>query len=122
MTDERHRLEIRCPTGKPSEATIHLDGEQLLFVSCVELVLDCDTREATVQLTVPASMLDLSVDAAAFVSAYTPETEQASMRAAPAAEADTPGTLAERAFAEVQRRHRLGLPPAAYQEPEAPHA
>lgn len=67
---QRHRLELRCPTGNPSEATIHLDGEQLLFVTRVEIVLDGNTREATARLTVPASMLDLDVDAAAFVTAH----------------------------------------------------
>lgn len=67
---ERHRLQIHCPNGSPSEATIRLDGEQLLFVSRFELVLDSATREATVRLTIPAEMLDLDVDAAAFITAY----------------------------------------------------
>lgn len=67
---QRHRLEVRCPSGNPSEATIHLDGQQLLFVSRIELVIDAQTREAAVRLTVPAAVLDLDVDAAAFVTAH----------------------------------------------------
>jgi hypothetical protein len=73
MALERHRLEVRCPGGNPSTATIHLDGQQLLFVTRVELVLDGDTREAAVRLTVPAAMLDLDVDAAVFVTGHTDE-------------------------------------------------
>jgi hypothetical protein len=49
---------------------VRVDGEQLLFVSRIELVLDAATREASVRLTVPAAMLDLDVDAAAFVTAH----------------------------------------------------
>lgn len=71
MTSERHRLEVRCPDGDPSRATIHLDGEQLMFVSRVEFALDCDTGKATAKLTVPAPMLDLDVSAAAFITAHT---------------------------------------------------
>ncbi|MBM9509978.1 hypothetical protein [Actinacidiphila acididurans] len=70
----QHRLEVRCPSGNPSKATIHLDGQQLLFVSRVELVLDAQTREAAVRLTVPAAVLDLDVDAAAFVTAHSSDT------------------------------------------------
>jgi hypothetical protein len=70
---ERHRLQIHCPNGSPAEATIRLDGEQLMFVSRIELVLDCATREVTARLTVPSEMLDLDMDAAAFVTAHVDE-------------------------------------------------
>lgn len=67
---ERHRLQIHCPNGSLSEATIRLDGEQLMFVSRIELILDGTTREATARLTIPAALLDLDVDAAAFITAH----------------------------------------------------
>lgn len=104
---QRHRLELRCPDGNPSKATIHLDGEQLLFVSRVELVLDAATGEATARLTVPAAALDLDVDAAVFVTAHTdepPTSAETPMEAALAANEDLP--LAEQAWAAVQARHR----------------
>lgn len=101
---QRHRLELRCPTGNPDQATIHLDGEQLLFVTRIELVLDGATREATARLTIPAAYLDLDVDVAAFVTAHT-EPEQA-RAAAPMATADDDLPLAEQAWAAVQARHR----------------
>jgi len=68
---ERHRLQLHCPNGNPSEATLHLDGEQIMWASRIEFVLDCNTRQATVRLTAPAALLDIDVDAAAFVTAHT---------------------------------------------------
>jgi hypothetical protein len=72
---QRHRFEVRCPSGNPSEAAIYLDGKQLLCISRLELVLDGQTGEAAVRLTVPAEYLDLDVDAAAFVAAHTVEVQ-----------------------------------------------
>lgn len=69
MTDIQHRLELRCSTGNPGRTTIHLDGKQLTFVSRVELVLDCNGG-GEVKLAIPAALLDLDVDAAAFVTAH----------------------------------------------------
>jgi hypothetical protein len=66
----KHRLEVRCPNGNPGQATIHLDGEQLTFVSRIEFVADCNTREVTAKLTIPGAYLDIDVDAAAFITAH----------------------------------------------------
>lgn len=107
MADARHRLELRCPTGDPNSTTIYLDGEQLMFVRRVEFVLDAKTGEASAQLTVPAAMLDIDVDAAAFVTAHTDEPAAAltdtPMEARLAVNDDLP--LAEAAWAAVQARH-----------------
>jgi hypothetical protein len=72
MSDpQRHRLELRCPNGVPEQATIHLDGEPLTWVTRVELVLDCNSREVTAKLTAPGALIDMDVDVAAQVAAIT---------------------------------------------------
>jgi hypothetical protein len=72
MTTPFHQLRIASPPGDPALTTIELDGQLLNFVTRVELVLDTDTHEAAVKLTIPGALVDLDVDAAAFVAAHTP--------------------------------------------------
>jgi len=75
MSANRHRLELRCPDGNPNRATIHLDGQQLLFVTRIELDFDCN-GSGDVKLTVPTALVDLDVDVAAFVTAHTDGVER----------------------------------------------
>lgn len=77
MTGPRHRLKVTSPTGNPSQAVLELDGRQLDFVSRIELVLDADTGEATVRLSIPAATLHLDVDAQVLVTAHAPQEEAA---------------------------------------------
>jgi hypothetical protein len=78
VTGPRHRLKIVSPTVDPAHAVVTLDGKQLDFVSRIELVLDADTSEATVRLSVPAHFLDIDVDAQVFVTAHALEAAAAS--------------------------------------------
>lgn len=75
MTAPLHRLRVVSPPGDPAEAVVELDGQPLDFVSRIELVLDADTSEATVRLSVPAAVLDLDMDAQAFVTAHAAQNE-----------------------------------------------
>lgn len=62
------RLQLRCE-GRPARAVITLDGEPIAFASRIELSLDCHGA-STVCLTVPAGLVDIDVDVAAFVTAH----------------------------------------------------
>ena len=75
MPDRRH-LQVRCPSGDPSRATIHLDGKQLPFVSRIQITLDTQTGEAAATLTIPAALLDLDVDARALITSHSTSEEQ----------------------------------------------
>jgi hypothetical protein len=49
--------------------TIEIDGEPIMFVSHVELTVD-GRGYGEAKLTIPAALLDIDVDAAAFVTAH----------------------------------------------------
>lgn len=113
MTGAQHRLRIVSPTVDPAQAVITLDGRQLDFVSRVELVLDADTREATVRLSIPAAVLDIDADAQAFVTAHTLTADAGS---APAADGPCTASLCD-AFLNVRRCNQ---PAGHYDETREP--
>lgn len=65
---KRHHLEIRSK-DHPLKRAVYLDGEELTFVSRVELVFDADGESSAV-FTVPGELVDIDVDASAFITAH----------------------------------------------------
>lgn len=70
---ERHHLEIRSKEH-PLRRAVYLDGEELTFVSRIELAFDANGESSAV-ITVPGELIDIDVDATAFVTAHTTEAE-----------------------------------------------